>query len=61
MAASPLKLSELAVGASATVLQYPQQDATFLRLRETGRRGGIPRDVADVRGSAAVVLAGFVH
>ena len=36
MAAAPLKLSELAVGASATVLQYPQQDATFLRLREMG-------------------------
>jgi ferrous iron transport protein A len=36
MAATPIKLSELAVGASATVLQYPQQDTTFLRLREMG-------------------------
>jgi len=36
MAAAPIKLSELAVGASATVLQYPQQDAAFLRLREMG-------------------------
>jgi len=36
MASAPLKLSELAVGASATVLQFPQQDAAFLRLREMG-------------------------
>ena len=36
MAATPIKLSELTVGASATVLQYPQQDVTFLRLREMG-------------------------
>ena len=33
---SPIKLSELAVGASATVRDYPKNGAAFLRLREMG-------------------------
>jgi ferrous iron transport protein A len=31
-----IKLSELAVGASATVRTYPKSAASFLRLREMG-------------------------
>jgi ferrous iron transport protein A len=35
--ASPLiKLSELPVGASAVVRQFPSSDPTFLRMREMG-------------------------
>jgi Fe2+ transport system protein FeoA len=36
MAATLLKLSDLAVGASATVREFPAQDPAFLRLREMG-------------------------
>lgn len=36
MAGTPIPLSELPVGASATVTQFPQQDPTLLRLREMG-------------------------
>ena len=35
-----LKLSELAIGASATVRQFPQTGAAFLRLREMGLLNG---------------------
>ena len=40
MAAAPIKLSDLAIGASATVQEYPKQGATFLRLREMGLIAG---------------------
>lgn len=36
MSAEPLKLSELAVGASAIVRGYPKSGQAFLRLREMG-------------------------
>ena len=36
MAATLLKLSDLAVGASATVREFPAQDPAFIRLREMG-------------------------
>ena len=36
MAATLLKLSDLAVGASATVREVPAQDPAFIRLREMG-------------------------
>lgn len=36
MAADLIKLSDLAVGASATVRQFPAQSAAFIRLREMG-------------------------
>ncbi len=42
MAAPAIKLSELAVGASARVLEYPKQGAAFLRLREMGLLAGTP-------------------
>lgn len=40
MAAPSIKLSELAVGASALVQEYPKQGAAFLRLREMGLIAG---------------------
>jgi ferrous iron transport protein A len=36
VSAEPLKLSELAVGASAIVRGYPKSGQAFLRLREMG-------------------------
>ena len=36
MAGTPIPLSELPVGANATVTQFPQQDPSLLRLREMG-------------------------
>ena len=33
---SPTKLSELSIGASATVRELPKQGTVFLRLREMG-------------------------
>ena len=36
MATPAIKLSELAVGASARVVEFPKQGAAFLRLREMG-------------------------
>lgn len=35
------KLSELAVGASATIRDFPKQGSAFLRLREMGLLPGI--------------------
>jgi len=35
-----IKLSDLAIGASGTVVEYPKQGATFLRLREMGLVAG---------------------
>lgn len=35
-----MKLSELAVGASAVVREFPRTDAAFLRLREMGLVAG---------------------
>ena len=40
MATPSIKLSELAVGASATVQEFPKQGAAFLRLREMGLIAG---------------------
>jgi ferrous iron transport protein A len=40
MAAPSIKLSELAVGASAIVQEFPKQGAAFLRLREMGLIAG---------------------
>jgi ferrous iron transport protein A len=40
MATPTIKLSELAIGASATVVEYPKQGAAFLRLREMGLIAG---------------------
>ena len=40
--AATIKLSELPVGASATVQESPTQGATFLRLREMGLIAGTP-------------------
>lgn len=34
--AAPIKLSELAVGASATVREFPKAGTAFIRLREMG-------------------------
>ncbi len=34
--ATPMKLSELAIGASATVREFPKAGPAFLRLREMG-------------------------
>jgi len=36
MAQAFVKLSELPVGARATVREFPQQDPAFIRLREMG-------------------------
>ena len=36
MAAASIKLSDLAVGASAIVRTFPPQDPAFIRLREMG-------------------------
>ena len=36
MAAALIKLSDLTVGASATVRKFPAQGAAFIRLREMG-------------------------
>lgn len=38
--AATLKLSELAVGSSATVREFPRNGAAFLRLREMGLLAG---------------------
>jgi ferrous iron transport protein A len=38
--AAAIKLSELAIGASATVQEFPKQGAAFLRLREMGLIAG---------------------
>lgn len=40
MMAAPIKLSDLAVGASATVREFPKNGAAFLRLREMGLLAG---------------------
>jgi ferrous iron transport protein A len=40
MAVPSIKLSELAVGASAIVQEFPKQGAAFLRLREMGLIAG---------------------
>jgi Fe2+ transport system protein FeoA len=40
MAAPAIKLSDLTIGASAVVQEFPQQGATFLRLREMGLTAG---------------------
>ncbi len=40
--ASSLKLSQLPVGARATVRAFPPQGAAFLRLREMGMVPGTP-------------------
>jgi ferrous iron transport protein A len=42
MAAAPIKLSDLAVGASAIVRSFPAQDPAFIRLREMGLLPGTP-------------------
>lgn len=38
--AAPIKLSELAVGASATVREFPKTGTAFVRLREMGLLAG---------------------
>lgn len=38
--AAPIKLSELPVGASATVREFPKAGSAFLRLREMGLLAG---------------------
>ncbi len=38
--AAAIKLSELAIGASANVVEFPKQGAAFLRLREMGLIAG---------------------
>ena len=40
MEASAIKLSDLVVGASAVVQDFPKQGAAFLRLREMGLNVG---------------------
>ena len=40
MESLPIKLSDLAVGASAVVQEFPKQGAAFLRLREMGLIAG---------------------
>jgi Fe2+ transport system protein FeoA len=40
MAAPAIKLSDLPVGASAVVQEFPKQGAAFLRLREMGLVAG---------------------
>ena len=40
--AATIKLSELAIGASAIVQEFPKQGSTFLRLREMGLIAGTP-------------------
>ena len=42
MANPAIKLSELAIGATATVVEFPKQGAAFLRLREMGLIAGTP-------------------
>jgi ferrous iron transport protein A len=37
---SPIKLSELAVGASAVVREFPKTGSAFIRLREMGVLAG---------------------
>ena len=36
MSAALIKLSELAIGATAVVREFPQKDPAFVRLREMG-------------------------
>lgn len=38
--AVPIKLSELSVGASATVREFPKTGSAFIRLREMGLLAG---------------------
>ena len=38
--AAPIKLSELTIGSSATVREFPKTGAAFLRLREMGLLAG---------------------
>ncbi len=38
--AAPIKLSELAVGASATVREFPKTGTAFVRIREMGLLAG---------------------
>ena len=38
--AAPIKLSELPVGASATVREFPKTGSAFIRLREMGLLAG---------------------
>ena len=40
MSATSIKLSDLAIGASGTVVEFPKQGAAFLRLREMGLIAG---------------------
>ena len=37
---SPIKLSELAIGASAVVREFPKSGSAFVRLREMGVLAG---------------------
>ncbi|MDB6169839.1 MAG: FeoA family protein [Verrucomicrobia bacterium] len=37
---APIKLSDLAIGASATVREFPKSGTAFLRLREMGLLAG---------------------
>ncbi|MEO7597486.1 MAG: FeoA family protein, partial [Opitutus sp.] len=39
---TPIKLSELAVGASAVVREFPKFGTAFVRLREMGMIAGTP-------------------
>jgi len=40
MATPAIKLSDLAIGATAKVIEFPKQGAAFLRLREMGLIAG---------------------
>ena len=39
---APVKLSDLAIGASAVIREFPKTGAAFLRLREMGLLAGTP-------------------
>ena len=39
---APIKLSDLAIGASAVVREFPKTGSAFLRLREMGLLAGTP-------------------
>ncbi len=39
---APVKLSELAIGASGVIREFPKTGAAFLRLREMGLLAGTP-------------------
>ena len=42
---APVKLSDLAIGASAVIRGFPKTGAAFLRLREMGLLAGTPLTV----------------